>query len=235
MTDGRHDPQVNVEAHPDDEVARFAELPVAVLCDAIDALGLPSAAMPMEIRKLTTHRILGRALTVDRIKAPSNAVQKDIDPELGSGTYRVLDGAEKGTVLVVAAQGDVSVGCVGGNMGARAKFNGMSGLIVDGAVRDLEDFEALGLGIYARGTAPRQAFNRLLTVGINVPVICGGVRVQPGDIIVGDGDGVVAVPKANAAQIAARAEEMVRVEGEMQAFLREGNSLVDAVNTFKQR
>jgi 4-hydroxy-4-methyl-2-oxoglutarate aldolase len=107
---------------------------------------------------------------------------------------------QPGDVLVLNAYEDVSHALVGGHIGRALKVRGMAGMVVDGAIRDSSELKDVGLPVCARGTS--------VIIGghdgpgeINVPVACGGVVVNPGDIVVADEDGIVVVPKDHAADV----------------------------------
>jgi len=123
----------------------------------------------------------------------------------------------------------------GDNMATRASSLGVRAVITDGAVRDIDEMDALGMAVFAAATTPRQAFRRLVTTSINQPVVVGGVRIRPGDLIVADGDGVIAIPIEHAEALAERAEAVHKIEATMQDYIRAGNTLVSAVETFKAR
>lgn len=221
-------------ATTDAEAAALEGLPVAVISDVMDGMGLPNAVMD-GVRQLAGKTIVGRARTVERAPAPSNAAQADIAPELGMGTQQVIDNGKPGDIVVIAAQGNGGSAMWGGNMGTRAQQVGIVGMVTDGVLRDLNEMDALGLSIYAAGQSPRQAFKRMITRAIDKPIICGGVYVRPNDIIVADGDGVVVVPPAKAVEIAERSRAVIEVESTMQKFIRDGNTLVAAVQKYKIR
>ena len=216
-------------------VQRAARLPVAVLSDAVDALGLPSTVLDPGIRHLCGAHFAGRARTIERMPAPPNATQAEFDAKLGMGTQVVIDTARPGDVIVIDAKGDCGAGLVGDNMGHRARDVGAVGFIIDGAVRDIEELDSLGLRIYGRGVSPRQGMRRFVTTAIDRPIVCGGVRIGAGDLIVGDADGVIVVPHQHAASVVEKAEAIESIEANMKTFLNAGNTLVDAVAKYKQR
>jgi len=209
-------------------------LPVAVVSDTIDTLGLPNTVL-RGVARMAGRRIVGRARTISRELAPSNVTQADIDPELGMGTQVLIDSCKPDDVIVIGARGDRDYAVWGDNMATRASAVGVRGMVTDGAVRDIDQMDDLGIAVFAGATTPRQAFKRLLTLSINEPVFCGGVRVRSGDIIIADGDGVVVIGAEHADKVAAKAAEIHAIENTMQDFLREGNELVAAVKKFKQR
>ena len=221
------------ETEIDVEVDRLGALPVAVLSDTMDKLGIPTAVMSSGIVRRTGIRMAGRARTMERDTRPSNVSQQDINPALASAPTRFIDEASPGDVLIIAARGDTSVACIGDNMSTRCVNVGVAGVVVDGCIRDVETIAELGLSVFSRGFSPRSAVGRLVTLSLNEPVICGGVYVCPGDIIIGDSDGVIVIPKARAAEIVESAEKLEANELKSRAFIEAGNSVADAVAKFK--
>jgi 4-hydroxy-4-methyl-2-oxoglutarate aldolase len=121
---------------------------------------------------------------------------------------------QPGDVLVIAAGGSKDYASFGDMSATLVKGRGASGVVVDGATRDVDGILSLGLPVFARGVNPR---NRHYPAGVehcyvNLPVSCGGVIVNPGDIILGDSDGVVAVPREIASTLADRLEEQLSGE-----------------------
>lgn len=223
--------QANISS--DTEVARLGALPVAVISDTMDKLGIPTAIMDYAIARQTGKRMAGRARTIDRALKPLNASQAEVAPDLLSAPVRVVDEASAGDIIVMAHRGEASVSGIGDNMSTRAKYLGVAGVIVDGAIRDKSDIEEMGLTVFARGTISRSAAGRLITLSLNEPVICGGVWVCPGDVIVGDADGIVVVPKAKAAEVADFAENLEKSEQESRKFIQAGNTAADSFKKFK--
>jgi regulator of RNase E activity RraA len=216
----------------DPELSQFEHLQVSTLSDAMFALGLKDTALGPSVRLLVGKRILGRARTIGRVPLPSNGGQQEIKPEFSLAIQEVIDGCGPGSIMVIATQGIATHANWGGNMATRAAAVGALGLITDGAIRDLEEMGPLGMTIFAQGTSPRAGFATAIR---NEPVICAGVLIRPGDIIVGDADGVIVIDPAQAGAIAAKAHELVEVEEEMQGFMRTGATLQDAVRKYKVR
>lgn len=219
----------------DDLLDRLEQIPVAVLSDAMDALAMPSTILDPSIRRLCGKRMVGRARTVDRAPIAYNETQGVIGADLGMGTHAVIDEAAPRDIVVVAARGGDGAGIVGDNMAVRATKRGVVGFIVDGAVRDLDELETLGLNVYASATSPRQGVGRFVTLSVDKPIVVGSVRISPGDVLVGDRDGVAVLPSAKAREILEKAEAIEAVEKEIKVFLDGGNSLVASVKKYKQR
>ncbi len=163
--------------------------------------------------------VCGPALTV-RVRAGDNL-----------HIHKALDMLEPGDVLVVDGEADVTRALVGEIMLTTAQVRGAVGFVIDGAVRDIDAFEALGFPCWARGISLRGPYKEG-PGSINVPVTVGGMLVNPGDIMVGDSDGLVAVPASLAAEVAAKAQEKIRTEQATLAAIRAGtysSAWVDAI------
>ena len=203
--------------------------------DALDALGLPTSIMDAAVRRFSGPKLVGVARTVNRMPAAVNGSQSDIDPKLGMGTQFVLDSLLPGEVVVIAAGGCLSAAMIGDNMAHRAKNQGATGFVTDGAIRDVDELSSMNLAIYAGGAIARQAFKRFVTLSIDQPIVCGSVRVCRGDLVVGDADGVIVISEKNIAAVLDKAEAIELVEGQMKVFINAGNSLVASVEKYKQR
>ncbi|MCX7787418.1 MAG: RraA family protein [Spirochaetes bacterium] len=171
-------------------VAAFEGIPVANISDNMGRLASMSAA----IKPYGRPRLLGVAITV---KAP-----------VGDNLmfHRAIDLAEAGDVIVVDGQGDMNHSLCGEIMMRYAKRKGISGFVIDGCIRDVEGLRELDFPVYARGVTPKGPYKNG-PGEINVPVVCGGQAVLPGDILVGDGDGIVVIRPEDAEWVLAKARE----------------------------
>ncbi len=168
-----------------DDAVAFGGIPTTILADIVGR----EQAMTMSIGPLwpPISRIAGPAFTV--ACAPGDNLM------LHAAIYR----AAPGSVLVVES-GDVDYAVAGGNVCAVAQRHGVSGLVVDGVIRDLAEVRSSGFPVYARGVVP-VAGTKAATSPLNAPVRCGGVTVRAGDIVVADDDGVVVVPRDRQEQV----------------------------------
>lgn len=168
-----------IERPPLEALEALTPYAVAVLSDALGRTG----TMDASIKPLAEGmRLIGTAVTVKTYPADNLMIH------LG------LKLAQPGDVLVIDADGVTDTAVVGELVGACAQRQGLAGFIVDGAVRDRAGFRELGFPVFARANVP----NGPLKNGpgsVNVPVSCGGQIVNPGDIVVGDEDGVVVIPR----------------------------------------
>jgi 4-hydroxy-4-methyl-2-oxoglutarate aldolase len=133
------------------------------------------------------------------------------------------DLAEPGDVIVLAAGGVTECACFGDMTATCWQSKGIAGVVIDGACRDVARLRALGFPVFAREVTPRNYhYPAGLDHGaINVPVVCGGVLVEPGDIVIGDDDGVVIVPRRIAKEIAAAASAYLEQENAGRATFKE--------------
>ncbi|PRY02409.1 RraA family protein [Allonocardiopsis opalescens] len=168
---------------------RAAAFPVANVADAMGRFG----ALRGLRRMAPAPYLVGTALTV-RTRPSDNLM-----------VHKALDLAGPGDVLVVDACGGADYAIVGGLMCRYARRRGLAGLVVDGMVRDDDELTELGLPVYAAGISPNGPYKDG-PGEINVPVSCGRTPVLPGDLVLGDADGVVVVPRADAEQVRREAE-----------------------------
>jgi 4-hydroxy-4-methyl-2-oxoglutarate aldolase len=139
-----------------------------------------------------------------------------------------LDLIEPGDVLVISTQGFEGTATLGDNMARIAQMRGALGVVTDGMVRDAAEIIALGLPVFCRGVTPNSAFPSG-PGEVGLPLAMGEVTIEPGDLIIGDRDGVAVVPRAQLAAVTARLELVAAKEAEMHARLAAGkiDSLLD--------
>jgi 4-hydroxy-4-methyl-2-oxoglutarate aldolase len=119
-----------------------------------------------------------------------------------------LEEAAPGSVVVVALDDDKSFAVFGATIAPLAKSRRLAGFVVDGSMRGLSELRRLAFPTFARGTVSGSAGGHYRLAGINVPVVCGGIEVSPGDFVVGDEDGVAVAPKKRYQEILAKAKAL---------------------------
>jgi 4-hydroxy-4-methyl-2-oxoglutarate aldolase len=203
---------------------RFGALETGQLSDVLDEAGLPNRVLSNAIRPLGgASRMVGIALCArgEPIVQTQERLQRPLDAD-------ALDGAiAPGSIVLIETGGFTAGSCVGGLMAYSFKRSGCAGLVVDGAVRDSAEIEALGLTTWCRGRTPVNGSRRWALIEVGAPIRLPGVAgplvvVTPGDYVVADEDGVVVIPAAAAASIVADAEELARIEGRIAEELRVG-------------
>lgn len=156
-----------------------------------------------------TMKMAGPALTVE-VRPGDNLM-----------IHAAIQMAQPGDVIIVDGKGDLNCALTGALMAAHAKSVGVAGFVIDGAVRDTEDCAKGDFPIFAAGANANGPWKNA-PGRINWPISAGGVAVNPGDLVVGDADGVVVVPREMAAQVLAAAQAKVDSEDQRMAAIRAG-------------
>ena len=157
---------------------------------------------------------------------PALTCQTGADDNLAILAALVL--AEPGDVIVAAADGFSETAVVGDNVAMMAKNKGVVAIVVDGMARDSTGIVPAGLPVFARGVTPNSCV-RSGPGRVGLAIVCGGVAVQPGDVVLGDRDGVVVIPQGQLEGVVAALDEIRRMEEETQAKIRAGMTHLDSV------
>jgi regulator of RNase E activity RraA/2-keto-4-pentenoate hydratase/2-oxohepta-3-ene-1,7-dioic acid hydratase in catechol pathway len=138
---------------------------------------------------------------------------------------RAVEQVRPGEILVIEARGDLTAGTVGDILALRAQVRGAAGIVTDGAIRDSQALHAMDLPVYYGATHPAVLGRRHVPWEVNTTIACAGVTVTPGDIIVGDADGVIVIPAHLAMEVAQDAAEQERQEEFAAAMVAKGESV----------
>lgn len=215
------------QAGGDPVIEGFRTVEVASVADAMEQLYGQRAYMAHDMRPLFTTKFVGPAVTVMLKKEE----HKQGAPA-SQGMLDVIDAAPAGSVYVLVLEDGVDYGAVGALMATAMKYRGLAGAVVDASVRDTPQIRRLQFPVFSRGVVPSTTINHYRSVGANVPVTCAGVRVNPGDIIVADEDGVAVVPRARAADVLKKAQALDDTEHRMLPFIEKYRSIKEAVEKF---
>jgi regulator of RNase E activity RraA len=193
--------------------AELSAISTATLTTVLLKKGLRRVAMrgPRPFGAASGRRVAGRAFTMRFVPAREDLATPESWASPRS-TRAAIEAMAAGDIVVVDAMGLIGAGIFGDILCARMKKRGLAGLVTDGAVRDGVGVEATGLPVWCAGVAAPPSVAELTFVGWDEPIGCGGVAVMPGDAIVADGDGAVAVPEALIAAVLAEAREQERLE-----------------------
>lgn len=145
------------------------------------------------------------------MKVVGTATTLSLKPCDNLSLHDAIYSAKEDYVLVIDGKGETSRAYLGELLTRAAKAVGLKGIVIDGAVRDREELETLGFPVFAKGFVP----NGLLKLGggeINVTITCGNVTVNPGDLVVGDADGVTIVPREQIEKVFSKAEKKLEYE-----------------------
>lgn len=194
---------------------------VAVVSDTLDALGHMGQALAPNVRPLDERlSFLGRARTgmyreMFHVQ-PGNPYALEI---------RLIDDLRKGEVAVLACSGNPRIAPWGGLLSTASKARGAAACVTDGLVRDIQHIRSMKFPVFAAGIGPLDSKGRGIVAEIDVPVEIAGVRVEPGDLVFGDADGVVVIPQKIETKVLTKALEKVLGEHKTLAALEKGEKL----------
>lgn len=208
-------------------LARYRRVEVASVSDAIEQLMGTRMYMSHRMQSIFTTKFAGFARTVQLKKDEGNS-----DPAALSGMLAAIDEGAPNSVYVMAVEDGSDIAGMGGLMGTAMAARGYSGAVIDGGVRDVAYLRKIGFPVYATGIVPSTSVHHYRFGGGQVPVQCGGVTVNAGDIVVADSDGVVVVPRARAQDVLEVAEQMDFKEHSMYPVIEKLKSIQEAVKKF---
>jgi regulator of RNase E activity RraA len=197
----------------------FKNVSTASVSDAVDKIAGRRGYMDHEIKpRINEKKVVGPAVTI--LEGPTTEA---LPP---THALDAIDESPKGSVIVIAIGGETNVAVWGGLMTAGAEVNGHAGAVLDGGVRDVTEIRRdSGFQVFSRSVSPSTTVGRFKTISSNVPVVCGGVTVNPGDLVVADLDGVVVVPQAHVDAVLKMATEIEVREAEQARLIRQTKSL----------
>lgn len=195
----------------DQELAVWAAIPTSIVADELNRAGGMSAA----IRPLgKAERFVGEAVTAQIMVGDNLAL------------HALVNGALRGNVIVVDAGGFMGTAVWGEVLHTVAQVRGVAAVIIDGAIRDRDALRDSMIPVFARGSTPNGP-HKGWGGSINRDIQCGGVKVSPNDVLIGDADGVVVVPRETAATVVTSANERLAKEERTRARLRGGELGLD--------
>ena len=204
----------------------FRHAEVASVSDALEQITGRKMYMSHRMRPIFPTKFAGFALTV-LLKKEENK-----DPNALSGMLAAIDQGAKDSVYVMVVEDGADIAGMGGLMGTAMYSREYAGAVIDGGVRDVGYLKKIGFPVYALGIVPSTSIHHYRFGGSNISVVCDGVAVNAQDIVVADQDGVVVVPRANAAKVLELAQEMDFKEHSMYAYIEKLKSIEEAVKKF---
>ncbi len=199
---------------------RFEKLSTTNVSDALDALGYKGATYGIRPMMPNWGKCVGPAVTVKMTAAGETKAKHHLG-------VKAIEAAEQGDIIIIDNGGRIDTSCWGGILANGAKMKGISGVVIDGACRDLDDCVEIDFPVYARGTVVATARGRIMEEATNVMIQFGGVQVRPGDIVMGDRSGVVIVPQEHIEEVLDKAEALYTKEENMIRDIRNGQSMMD--------
>jgi 5-oxopent-3-ene-1,2,5-tricarboxylate decarboxylase / 2-hydroxyhepta-2,4-diene-1,7-dioate isomerase len=179
---------------------KLERVPVAGLSAQLRKRGLNNLTIDGVRPMHAATKIVGTAKTLRFVPG-----REDLFASHGGGynaQKRAFDAVEAGEILVIEARGETGSGTLGDILALRAHARGAAGIVTDGGVRDYDAVAEIGIPVYSSGAHPAVLGRKHVPWDVDVTIGCGGTTVQPGDILVGDGDGVIVVPPSLAEEVA---------------------------------
>jgi regulator of RNase E activity RraA len=199
--------RVSIERPAADVVALFHDLPSSTVSDVLG----PGHVLAQRIRPVRDGlRLLGPALTLA------------MPPRDNLGMHLAIRAARPGDVIVADQKGTALGASVGEIVATAALAKGIAGIVLDGVVRDIARLREIPLPVFAIGAFPEQCI-KVGPASVNLPISCAGVSVHPGDIVLGDDDGVVIIPAADAVVVARLTREKIAAEAVRLQAIRAGD------------
>lgn len=208
-------------------IAQFKRVEVASVSDAIEQILGKRMYMSHRMQPIFTTKFAGFARTVQLKRDEGNK-----DPEALTGMLEAIDQGSAASVYVMVVEDGDDIAGMGGLMGTAMAARGYSGAVIDGGVRDVAYLRKIGFPVFATGIVPSTSVHHYKFAGSQIPLVCNGVPVNPGDIIVADSDGVAVVPKPEAQAVLTLAQQMDYKEHSMYAVIEQLKSIVQAVKKF---
>jgi regulator of RNase E activity RraA len=194
----------------------------AVVCDALDSLGLRNQSPRLQLPPMT-----GIDLLIGRCRTTLWSDMAHEDPKPYALELAAVDSCRPDDVLICAAAGSMRSGIWGELLSTAARNSGCVGAIVDGAVRDVAKMSRMRFPVFARGTCTYDSLHRQRVIDVDTPVELGGVHFSPGDLVIADRDGVVVVPREAEKEAIRRAWEKVHAEDKTRQEIQAGMKAVD--------
>lgn len=206
--------------------AALTALATSTLANALDRVGCPIQTMSNLKPVAPGMRFAGPAVTVREVSGPFGTYESS-DFRVGA----MIDAAAAGDVIVVAADG-VPYSTWGGMASLAAATKGIAGIAVDGGARDADETVAAGFSVFTRHLIPTTGRLRLRVAEIGGTIVADGVTVEPGDWIVADDTGILAIPSAVVAEVIALGQAFTREDNQAADAIRAGMSFSDAMKKF---
>ncbi len=208
-----------------DWVERLSRLYTPVVADVLDRLGYRDQCLRADIRPLVEgFTVAGAARTV-----LTTSASETVPAEPYKGEMAAVDALRHGDVMVVST-------CDGSFWGellsTAARYRGCRGIVIDGYTRDTRAIKTMGFPVFCRGIHPADSMGRIDVVAHDVPIVCGGVSVNPHDLVLADDDGVVIVPHDVIEHALAAAEQKAHGENLVRLKLAEGMTVTEAFRRY---
>lgn len=232
MTESRKDPEWIATT-----AKRFRGLYAAVVYDIMDEMGLPNQCLDLGIAPLdNTMQVAGPAYTL--MAGPDMRARDEIPPNPKMADFAMFTHMYEGCVVIVAAAGEQQSGVWGELLSNASRARGATGVVIDGGIRDTKLLREIdNWSVFSRYTSPIESLHRTRIRDLEVPIAMSGtltsqLRVNPGDWVFGDEDGVVVVPQHALDEVLAKSEEAKDIEDKVRAEVRNGVSVSEVFQKY---
>ncbi|MEW6377260.1 MAG: RraA family protein [Thermodesulfobacteriota bacterium] len=198
---------------------RLERLSTTNLSDALDKIGLKGAVIGIR-PFFGMPKVIGRAVTIKMTAVGMVKSKRHLGID-------AIASANVGDVITIDNRGDIHNNCWGEILSCAAKAKGISGVFIDGAARDIEACQEMGFPVFARGVVPITARGRIIQEDYNCLIRLGDVQVRPGDILVGDVNGIIVIPVEAVAEVLSEAEKILEKEELMKADILAGMDILE--------
>lgn len=207
--------------------AQLMKVSTATLCTALFKRGLRNQFL-QDVHPLRTGRanMVGEAFTLRYIPAREDLNPISVFQDPNHPQRKAVEDCPAGAVLVIDSRKDARAASAGSILASRLMQRGVAGLVTDGGFRDTPDIAALDMPAYHHRPSAPTNLTLHQAIDINVPIGCGDVAVFPGDVVVGDSEGVIVIPAHLADEIAAEATEMTAFEDFVTEKVMEGRTII---------
>jgi regulator of RNase E activity RraA len=200
------------------------ELASSDVADATEQLTGHRAHMTHEIRLIAGGRLAGPAITLRLVRDDTAS-----SAAAGLAAINLLENAEVGSVVVAALDDDKAFAVFGASFAELARSRRLAGFVVDGSVRDVPELRRQSFPTFARGAAPGSAGGHYRLAGANVPMMCGGIEVKPGDYVIADEDGIAVAPQGLLSDVLTAAKKIQRDEQALLRLIKKHGSYLQAI------
>jgi regulator of RNase E activity RraA len=210
----------------DDVLTKLGGVSIPTISMILRRLGYASTFLSGAVPRTSSQNFVGRAFTGRTLPTRADVAKAQAG---GASLHRqAFETIRPGDALVIDARGDVGARVTGDILATRLKMRRAAALVTDGAIGDLAALQTIGLPVYSRGVTPVTFGELHVMADLNVPISCAGVLIMPGDVLVGDPEGVIAIPQAVAAQVAEEGVETERRDAFSRSKVEAGHALTEA-------
>jgi regulator of RNase E activity RraA len=202
---------------------RLRALDACAISDALDQLSLPGVVHGPRPMWPVTGVVAGYVRTIQAGPRPTDGPSAHI-------AAAAVDASGDDHVLVISNGGRLDVSCWGGILTQAAKRNGIRGVVIDGACRDIAESQQFGFPVFARAAVPTSARGRIVQLSMDEPIAFGDVTVAPGDLVIADVTGLAFIPGARAEEIVEIGERIVAREAAMAIAVAEGKPVNEVMH-----